>query len=613
MTTDTSTDTGRQLEIPRTLTVKELADMVGEKPVQVIKVLMTNGVMAEVTKTIDYDTAAIVAVDFGFEPLEAAADVIVAEPQASGLPDLFSELPDAAESLLPRAPVVTVLGHVDHGKTTLLDAIRQTKVTEGEAGGITQHIGAYQATLNGRSMTFLDTPGHEAFTAMRARGAQATDIAILVVAANDGVMPQTREAIDHIRAAGVPLVVALNKIDVDNINIDRVKAQLSDVQVMIEEYGGDVPLVPVSAQTRQGIDELLETVLLIAEVQDLRANPNRLASGIVLEAELDRRQGSRTTLLVQSGTVSVGEPLLVGETWGRIKAMFDFSGERITSAGPSTPVVVLGVQEVAAAGDHFRALESDKIARTFYEGAKRQREAVEAQNQHTASLDALFGEISRGDVKELNLVLKTDVDGSVEPLRQSLEQLTNEEIHVKVIHAAPGAVTESDINLAVAAGGIVLAFQVSVEPGAHKLAAKTGVEVRRYDIIYGLIEEVEAALSGMLEPVDADIVDAHGEVLQVFPIRKLGNIAGSRCDDGSIRPELSVRVFRAGEEVASGKISSLRRFQENARTVAVGQEFGVAMEGFEDFAPGDKLEFFHTERQSRVVRGGRVEPAPVTA
>ena len=609
MTTDTPATPAtppRTVEIPRTLTVKELADLLGQTPVGVIKVLMTSGVMAAVTKTIDYDTAAIVAVDLGFEPLEST-DVVVAEAEPAQQIDLFSEAEDAADTLSPRPPIVAVLGHVDHGKTTLLDAIRETKVTEGEAGGITQHIGAYQATLNGKPITFLDTPGHAAFTAMRARGAQATDIAILVVAANDGVMPQTKEAIDHIRAAGVPMVIALNKIDVDNINIDRVKAQLSDAQVMIEEYGGDVPLVPVSGITKQGLDDLLETVLLVAEVQDHKANAARPAAGVVLEAELDRRQGSRTTLLLQRGTLQQGDSLLVGDTWGRVKAMFDFNGDRIKTAVPSMPVSILGVQDLASAGDRFRAVANDKTAKRLYEQAKREREAVEAQRQHAASLDALFGELSHGDVQELNIVLKADMDGSVDPLRQSLEQLTNNEVHVKVIHASPGAVTESDVSLALAAHGIVLAFQVGTEPGGRKLAHAEGIEIRTYDIIYELIAQVEAAVSGMLEPVDVDIVDAHAEVLQVFPIRKIGNIAGSRCDDGSIRADFSVRVSRAGEEVATGKIRSLRRFQEEAREVLAGQEFGVAVEGYEDFQTGDQLEFFHTERRSRIVRDGRVE------
>ncbi len=611
MTTEATepAEAAKPIEIPRTLTVRELADLLQENAVQVIKVLMTNGVMADVSKTLDYDTAAVVAVDMGFEPSEGAD--VIEEPRAAVVIDILTDhTEDADADLLPRAPVVAVLGHVDHGKTSLLDAIRADNVQTGESGGITQHIGAYQATVNDRPITFIDTPGHEAFTEMRARGAQATDIAILVVAANDGVMPQTREAIDHIRAAGVPMIVALNKIDIDNANIDRVKAQLAEAEVAIEEYGGDVPLVPVSATTKQGLPDLLDTILLVAELQDLKANPDRGATGLVLEAELDRRQGARTTLLVQRGTLKVGDTLLVGNTWGKVKAVFDFKGDRIKAAGPSMPVSILGLQDLAAAGDRFRVMQDDKAAKRLYGTAKRAREAAEAKSQHAASLDALFGEISRGDVKELNIVLKTDVDGSVEPLRQSLEQLTNEEVHVKAIHAAPGAITESDVNLALAANGIILGFNVNMEPGARKLAHAESVDVRLFDIIYDMIAQVEAAIGGMLEPVDVDVIDAHAEVLQVFPIRRIGNIAGSRADDGQIQPGQLVRVFRAGEEVAMGKISSLRRFQQDAREVQAGQEFGVAIEGYQDFKPGDKLEFFHVERKSRIVVDGRIQTAP---
>ncbi len=615
MTTDAgapeTTAAPTPIEIPRTLTVRELADLLTQPPVAVIKTLITNGVMADVTKTIDFDTAAVVAVDFGFEPVEGGD--VVAEPtvSAAATVDIFADdTPDAPESLQPRPPVIAFLGHVDHGKTSLLDQIRQTTVQAGEAGGITQHIGAYQATVNDRPITFLDTPGHEAFTQMRARGAQATDIAILVVAANDGVMPQTTEAISHIRAAGVPMIVALNKIDIDNANPDRVKAQLADAQVSIEEYGGDVPLVAVSATTGEGLPDLLETILLVADVQSLTANPNRAAAGVVLESQLDRRQGPRATLLINRGELHIGDPLVAGHTWGKIKAMFDFAGDRLTTAGPSTPVSILGLHNVAAAGDPFRVFPNDRTAKRLYEAAKRTREAAEAQLQHAASLDALFGEISRGDVKELNLVLKTDADGSIAPLRESLEHITNEEVHVKVIHAATGAVSASDVNLAVAARGIVLAFNIVTEPGAKKLATAEGIEIRTYDVIYGLIEEVEAAVSGLLEPVQVDIVDGHAEVLQVFPIRRVGNIAGSRNDDGTITPTLTVRVTRNGEEIASGKITSLRRFQEDAREVQPGQEFGVAIEGFQDFQPGDRLEFFHTETHSRIVSGGKIQTAP---
>ena len=429
----------RTLQIPRTLTVRELAELLGDTPVTVIKTLMVNGVMADVSKTLDYNTAAVVALDHGFEP-EEQGDVI-AEPEAPSTLELLGDAVDEddAASLRPRPPVIAVLGHVDHGKTSLLDAIREANVAEGEAGGITQQVGAYQAEAGGRLLTFIDTPGHEAFTEMRARGANATDLAVLVVAANDGVMPQTREAISHIQAAEVPMVVALNKMDLDNINPDRVKASLADAGVQIEEYGGEAPLVPVSATRGDGLNDLLETLGLLADISNFQANPSRAAEGVVLEAELDRRQGPRTTLLVQRGTLRQGDALLVGRTWGRIKAMTTFAGERIKEAGPSTPVVVLGLQDVADAGDGFRVLASDREAKRIYEQARREREAIEAQLRHSASLDALFGEISRGGVSALNLIVKTDVMGSVEALRDSLERLSNEEVAVESDPTPPPA------------------------------------------------------------------------------------------------------------------------------------------------------------------------------
>ncbi len=593
--------------IPRTLTVRELADLLGDTPVTIIKTLMTNGIMANVSETLDYGTAAIVAMDRGFEP-EEAGDVVAAEEAPSTIDILGAaeEEEDDPADLRERPPVVAVLGHVDHGKTSLLDYIRNANVAEGEAGGITQRVGAYQATANDRLLTFIDTPGHAAFTEMRARGAQATDIAILVVAANDGVMPQTREAISHIHAAGVPYVVALNKMDLDNINPDRVKAALADVEVQIEEYGGDVPLVAVSATRGDGMSDLLDTLLLVADIAEFAANPDRLADGVVLEAELDRRQGPRTTLLVQKGTLRQGDSVLVGQTWGRIKAMTDFRGNRIREAGPSTPVVVLGLQDVADAGDSFRAVESDREAKRIYGQARREREAREAQMQHSATLDALFGEISRGDVSALNLIVKTDVVGSVEALRDSLEQLSNEEVTVKVIHAAAGPVSVADVNLALASEGLVIAFSTPVEPGAERLAEQEGIEIRTYSIIYEVIEEVEAAISGLLEPVQMQVVDGHAEVLQVFPIRGLGNIAGCRSLDGSIRHDAQVHVYRAGEQIAESPISSLRRFQDTVQEVDAGQEFGVALARFDGFQAGDQLEFFHIETQSRIVQGGEI-------
>ena len=607
MTTDAEQIEQRLVEIPRVLTVRELGELLDVGSVMVVKALITHGVMADVTKTIDYDTAAKVAGDFGIVAVQRGE--IVEEPTVPAT-DLFSEEPDAAATLKPRPPVVAMLGHVDHGKTSLLDLIRETRVAAGEAGGITQHIGAYQASIRGQRITFLDTPGHAAFTQMRARGAEATDIAILVVAADDGLMPQTAEAIDHIRAAGVPMIIALNKIDLENANPDRVKRQLSERTILIEEYGGDVPLVAVSATTKQGIDELLETVIALAELQELKANPDRPAAGVVLEAEVDPRQGTRTTLLIQRGTLHTGDPLLIGNTWGKVRALFDSSGQRVKAAGPSTPVSVLGVQTVAEAGDRFLVTESEKVAKTRYEAAKRVREAATAQLQHAPSLDSLFGGISSGLTKELNLVVKTDVQGSVEPIRQSIEQLSAEEVHVKVIHAAAGLVTESDVNLALAAKGIILAFNTQAAPGAQKLAEAEGIEVRRYDVIYKLLEEVDAALNGLLEPVTVSVVDAQAEVLQVFPIRRLGNIAGSRVNTGAVRRNQHVRVFRGDQELASGRIASLRRFQDEAREVQTGQEFGVGVEGFQEFAPGDRLEFYHEEQQVRVIRR---QPAPTRA
>ena len=601
----------RTLQIPRTLTVRELADLLGDTPVTIIKTLMVNGVMADVSKTLDYNTAAVVALDHGFEP-EEQGDVI-AEQEAPSTLELLGESTEPADdpaSLRPRPPVIAVLGHVDHGKTSLLDAIREANVAEGEAGGITQRVGAYQAEAAGRLLTFIDTPGHEAFTEMRARGANATDLAVLVVAANDGVMPQTREAISHIQAAGVPMVVALNKVDLDNINPDRVKASLAEAGVQIEEYGGEVPLVSVSATRGDGLPDLLDTLGLMADINNFEANPERPAEGVVIEAELDRRQGPRTTLLVQRGTLKQGAAVLAGHTWGRIKAMSDFAGTRIMEAGPSTPVVVLGMQDVADAGDAFRVAASDREAKRVYAQAKREREAREAQLQHSASLDALFGEISRGDVSSLNLIVKTDVVGSVEALRDSLERLSNEEVAVKVIHAGPGAVTGTDVNLALASEGIVIAFNCPVEPGAARLAGTEGVEIRTYTVIYQVIEEVEAAITGMLRPVKMQVVDAHAEVLQVFPIRGLGKIAGCRALNGSIKRGQQVHVYRRGEQVAEGEIRSLRRFQDDVQEVDAGQECGVAMTNYEDFEPGDQLEFFHVETQSRVSSRGEIRPAP---
>ena len=605
----TSAPAADPVQIPRTLTVRELADLLDQTPVTIIKVLMTNGVMADVSKTLDFDTAAVVAVDLGFEPEEGAApaDEAAVTAAQTAVDILAPAEPEEDPALLePRPPVIAVLGHVDHGKTSLLDRIRSANVAEGEAGGITQRVGAYQADVGGRLLTFIDTPGHEAFTGMRARGANATDIAVLVVAANDGVMPQTREAIDHIRAAGAPMVVALNKMDLENVNPDRVKTALAEHDVQIEEYGGDVPLQAVSATEGTGMEELLETLILVADVNNYRANPSGAAQGVVLEAELDRRQGPRTTLLVQRGTLRRGDAVLAGETWGRIKAMAAPNGERIEEAGPATPVVVLGLQHVAEAGDQFRTARNDREARRVYEQAKRDREAREASLQRTQGLDALFDEISRGRTASLNLIVKTDVVGSVEALRESLERLANEEVRVKVIHASAGAVSNADVSLAAASKGIIIAFNTSIEPAAAKLAEGEGVEIREYSVIYDAIEQVEAAISGMLKPIEIETVEARAEVLQVFPIRGLGNIAGCRSIEGGIRRGARARVRRGGEQIADEPIRSLRRFQDDVQQVEAGQEFGVALERFDGFAAGDQIEFYRVETQSRVISGGEI-------
>ncbi len=587
----------KTVELPRALTVKELGDMLNVSAVEIIKELMKNGLMASINQVIDYDTAAIIASDFGFEPHEpfAGEAVELTVERAVVRPPVDEE--DAAK-LQKRPPVVTILGHVDHGKTSLLDVIRQTNVTAREAGGITQHIGAYQVEINGEKITFLDTPGHEAFTAMRARGAQVTDIAVLVIAADDGVMPQTIEAINHARAAGVPLVVAINKIDSAGADPDRVMQQLTQHNVVVEQYGGDVVAVPVSARTKEGIPALLENIVLVAEIQDLKANPDREATGAVVEAELTSTRGPVATLLVQRGTLRTGDALIAGESVGKIKAMFDEHGKTVTSAGPSTPVTVLGLRQVPLAGDTFRVVKDEKWAREEIEGRRRSREAALLREAHPVNLDTLYGEISAGQVRELNLILKTDVQGSIEPIKHSLERLTNNEVHVKVIHSATGAITESDVMLAVASKGIVIGFNAKPDPGAKRIAETEKVEVRQYQVIYSLVEDVEKAIKGMLAPVFKDVVDGHAEVRQVFRISRRGNIAGCYVLDGALHRSDQVRVMRGGEQIADTKCESLRRFQDDVREVASGYECGIALEGFDDVKEGDVFEFYHKEREN---------------
>ncbi len=570
--------------------------MMSISPVEVIKELMKNGVMASINQVIDFDTAAIIAHDLGFEPEEApVAETAEVAPRRIGY-QRFEE--DDTSVQEPRPPVVTIMGHVDHGKTSLLDVIRETSVTAGEAGGITQHIGAYQVTADGQRITFLDTPGHEAFTAMRARGAQVTDIAVLVVAADDGVMPQTVEAIDHAKAAGVPIIVAINKIDLPNANLDRVKQGLSERGLVIEEWGGDVICVSVSAKTKEGINDLLASVLVTAEVLELKANPARPAVGAIIEAELDNTRGPVATVLVQTGTLKQGDAVVVGDTWGKIKAMFNEHGRRQKTAGPGVPVKTLGLQAVPLAGDTLTVVQDDRTARQIIQERQRQREREALSEQRAVSLDALFGQMSAGKIKDLNIILKTDVQGSIEPIRTSLERLSTDQTRVRIVHSGSGSITESDVMLALASQGIIIGFGSRPEPGARLVAESEGVDIRYYEVIYNLVEDVEKALKGLLEPVYKDVAEGEAEVRQVFRIRRRGNIAGCYVRDGLVKRGALTKVLRGDEKLADTRIESLRRFQEDVREVQTGYECGIALEGFDDFQEGDVLQFYRRERES---------------
>ncbi|MCA9824866.1 MAG: translation initiation factor IF-2 [Dehalococcoidia bacterium] len=581
----------RTIAIPPALTVKELGDLAGVSPVEIIKRLMTNGIMAAQNQTIDYDTAATIALDLGLEPEEAGATPVAA-------PEIDSEetFEDDPSTLVDRPAVVTILGHVDHGKTSLLDAIRKTKVTEGEAGGITQHIGAYQTEAAGKTITFIDTPGHAAFTAMRARGANVTDIAVLVVAADDGIMPQTIEAISHVKAAGVPMIVAINKSDLPAANPDRVKSQLTEHNVVVEDYGGDVVAVSVSATTGAGLDDLLEAISLVAEIAELKANPDRAANGVVVEAQLDPNRGPIATLLVQGGTLRQGDAIVVEEISGKVKAMFDDEGGRLKEAPPAMPVAVLGLADVPDAGGRFRVVADEKEARRIVEERKREREGQDDSAHARVNLDTLFNEISAGQLKELILIVKADVQGSAEAVRSSLEQLSNEEIKVKVIHTATGPISDSDVMLAQASNGIVLGFNTKTEPSARRQAEVSGVEIREYTIIYQMIEDIEKALAGMYEPVYEARIDGHAEVRATFKSSRLGGIAGCFVTDGVIRRGSEVRVLRNGTEIAKGRADGLRREKDDVREVSSGFECGVVLSNFDKFEEGDVIEFFHQER-----------------
>jgi translation initiation factor IF-2 len=586
----------KSIEIPRTLTVKDLSDLVGMSPIEVIKELIKNGVMASINQVIDYDTAAIIAHDLGFEPEPAAVETIDIAPAEEAKPEALSK--EEAAALKPRPAVVTIMGHVDHGKTSLLDLIRESNITAAEAGGMTQHIGAYQVKVNEQRITFLDTPGHEAFTAMRARGGRVADIAVLVVAADDGVMPQTIEAIAHAKAAGVPIVVALNKIDLPNANPDRVKQQLGEHGLTLEEWGGDTICVLVSAKTKEGISSLLDNILVVAEVADLKANPDQPARGVVVEAGLDTSRGPMATVLVQSGTLKQGDAVVVGETWGRIKAMFNEQGRHIKAAAPAAPAKILGLNAVPLAGDLVAVVKDERTARSFVVERQRQREAAAMREQRTVSLDTLFGEISAGKVKELNVILKTDVQGSIDPIRTSLERLSTEQVRVKIIHSASGSITESDIMLALASKGIVIGFNTHPEPGARRQADVEGVDINLYSIIYELVDDVEKALKGLHEPVYKDVVEGQVEVRQVFKISRKGNIAGCYVREGTATRGALVRVMRGEEVIAQTEVATLRRFKDDVREVQAGYECGVSLTNFDAFVEGDILVFYRRERVS---------------
>ena len=585
-----------RVTIPPAVVISDLAGLLGITPVDVIKELMKNGVMATINQVVDFDTAAVVAADLGYSPEEEGGEEATASAGEGESAPLSRRIIEEGEDAQPRPPVVTVLGHVDHGKTTLLDTIRRAKVVDGEAGGITQHIGAYQATApDGRMLTFIDTPGHAAFTEMRARGAQVTDIAIIVVAADDGVMPQTREAIDHARAAGVPIVVAVNKTDLPNANPDRVKQELMGAALVPEEFGGDTVVVPISALAGDGIDDLIENVLLVADLEELKANPDQSAIGIVLEAATDPRRGIAATILVQTGTLRRGDAIRAGLAYGRIKAMTDSGGQQLKEAGPSTPVTVLGLSEVPPAGERFMAVKDERSARAQSEEIRRAADR-EGSVRIGVTLDTLFGQIHRGAVQDFNIVLKTDVQGSIEPLVRAIEALAVDEINVKVIHAAAGTVNESDVNLAVASQGVIIAFNTRPETGAQRLADAEHVEIREYRVIYDVIEDVEQAVRGMLQPIYEERRDAVVEVRQIFRRGRRNSIAGCLVRDGPVTRGSLARVMRGGEVIREARIDSLKRFQEDAREVAAGLECGITVDGFEAFEEGDEIVTYHMEQ-----------------
>jgi len=583
--------------LPAIVTVRDLADMLDLSPIDVIKELMNNGIMANINQGLDYETAAVVASDLGFEVVESAP-VSEAESSEPSRRALIEAARQAEGKVSQRSPVVAVMGHVDHGKTSLLDAIRETNVAAGEAGGITQRIGAYQITKDDKKITFVDTPGHEAFTAMRARGAQVTDVAILVVAADDGVMPQTLEAIDHVRAANVPLIVALNKIDKENANPERVKQQLAEADVLIEEWGGDVVCAPVSAKERTGIENLLEMILLVSEVEDLTAGLDSPAMGTVLEGELDRSRGVVASLLVQMGTLRLGDVVVAGTASGRVRAMFDDGGNRIKEAGPSVPVAILGLNSVPEAGEIFKVMESDQAARRMVAERQQAGEETTSRPSEGLTLDRVYELIQAGEVKELNLIIKADAQGSLQPLVDSLRKLGDEALKVRILRQGTGGVSESDIMLAVASRAVVIAFHVGVDTAARQMADSNMVDVRSYDVIYRLVDDIDRALKGLLDPVYEDVIIGKAKVQATFRVRKLGGVAGLMVTEGKATRDALARVWRNDEMIYEGKVASLKRFTEDVGEVAAGFECGMGLEGFSKVEVDDIIEFYRKERVS---------------
>jgi len=592
------------VELPPTLTVRELADYLKVGSVDIIKDLFKNGIATTINQQIDFETAAIVADNFGVTAVAAKPEDAIAGSNgatastATPKSELFSTDTDDASKLKPRPPVVTVMGHVDHGKTSILDAIRQAKVAAGEAGGITQRVGAYQVEKNGKPITFIDTPGHEAFTAMRARGASITDVAVLVVAADDGVMPQTKEAIQHIKAAGVPLIVALNKIDKDNANPDKVKGELADNGVQIEEYGGEVPMVPVSAKDRVGLDELLEMILLVIEIADLKANPDKPAAGTIIDAHLERGRGPVATVLVQTGTLRVGDPFVIGAINGRVRALLDEDGNKIEQAAPGQPAVVTGLPDVPNAGDILEVVDSERTARVIADQRAETTRKAQVAAAPKQRLEDLYAQLQQGGVKDLNLVVKADSHGSMEALKGSITRIQDAKVRIQVVFEGVGNVGESDVNLAAASEAMVIAFNVKVDEKAAAAAEAQKVEIRTYDVVYHLTEDIEKAIKGMYEPTFREVWEGKAEIKVPIKVPKIGFIAGSQVSEGKVSRNSVAKVYRGKELLIETKISSLKRFKDDVREVAQGFECGIELAGFQEFQEGDTIESFILEQEN---------------